>query len=30
MNPEVSVRKGSLVDVRKYINLMDRYLDILK
>ena len=30
MNPEVSVRKGSLADVRKYINLMDRYLDILK
>lgn len=29
MNPEVSVRKGSLADVRKYISLMDRYLDIL-
>ncbi len=29
MNPEVSVRKGSLDDVRKYINLMDKYLDIL-
>lgn len=29
MNPEVSVRKGSLADVKKYLELMDHYLDIL-
>lgn len=29
MNPEVSVRKGSLEDVRKYLDLMSRYLEIL-
>jgi len=29
MNPEVSVKKGSLADVKKYLGLMNQYLDIL-
>jgi aminoglycoside phosphotransferase family enzyme len=29
MNPGVSVKKGSLADVKKYLELMGHYLDIL-
>ena len=29
MNPEVSVKKGSPAGVKKYLDLMDKYLDVL-